>query len=115
MILMEYYFFVRWRQLNPGISVIYFTVIIVVVMTQARNRRQLMRKIIKKKESGNRGHFIMNEAIKMFLGKECVVYTFENTGVKGIVEAADDGWLRIKTKKGQQLVNPDFVSRIREV
>jgi hypothetical protein len=57
----------------------------------------------------------MNEAIKVFLGKECVIYTFENTSIKGVVEAADDGWLRIKTKKGQQLVNPDFVSRIREV
>ncbi len=50
-----------------------------------------------------------------FLGKKCVVYTFEGAGIRGIVEAAQDGWLRIKTKKGQQLVNPDFVSRIREV
>lgn len=57
----------------------------------------------------------MNEAINIFLGKECVVYTFEGASIKGIVEAAQDGWLRIKTKKGQQLVNPDFVSRIREV
>jgi hypothetical protein len=101
--------------LNNGIFVVYFVILYVVIITQVRSRRQIMRKIIKKKKSRNRGNLIMNEAIKIFLGKECVVYTFENTSVKGVVEAAEDGWLRIKTKKGQQLVNPDFVSRIREV
>lgn len=101
--------------MNNGIFVVYFVILYVVIITQVRSRRQIMRKIIKKKKSRNRGNLIMNEAIKIFLGKECVVYTFENTSVKGVVEAAEDGWLRIKTKKGQQLVNPDFVSRIREV
>jgi len=101
--------------LNSGTYTVIFIVIFVAFMSQMRNRRQVMKKIIRKKKTLNREVYLMNEAIKIFLGKECVVYTFENTSIKGIVEAAEDSWLRIATKKGQQLVNPDFVSRIREV
>ena len=101
--------------MNSGTYTVIFIVIFVAFMSQMRNRRQVMKKIIRKKRTLNREVNLMNEAIKIFLGKECVVYTFENTSIKGIVEAAEDGWLRIATKKGQQLVNPDFVSRIREV
>lgn len=101
--------------MNFGGLIPLFIIIIVTVITQARNKRQVMRMIIKRKKIKNGEKSIMNEAINIFLGKECVVYTFEGASIKGIVEAAQDGWLRIKTKKGQQLVNPDFVSRIREV
>lgn len=100
--------------MNNGLIGVYLVIILAIVMALLRNRRQMMRKIILRKKHSNREGFRMTEAIKRFLGKECVVYTFENNAVKGVIEAEEDGWLRIQTKKGTQLVNPDFVSRIRE-
>jgi hypothetical protein len=61
-----------------------------------------------------KGKSIMNEAIKSFIGKDCVITTL-NTTITGVVESIEDNWVSIKPENGgSEIVNIDHVSRIRE-
>lgn len=59
----------------------------------------------------------MKELAEQFIGKECIIYTlnsnFEN--VLGIIKEVSDGGMLIEDKTGvQEILNLDFVTRIRE-
>lgn len=59
----------------------------------------------------------MKELAKRFIGKECVIYTVtSNDGsVQGAIKEIDDGGMVIEKKTGElEIVNLDFVTRIRE-
>ena len=100
--------------MNPAIWIAIYLPIIVAVIVAVRNKRQMMKHIVLKKKSGIKGVGFMNELIKNCLGKECVVYTFEGTQIKGVIEATESNWVSISTSKGPQIVNLDFISRIRQ-
>ena len=55
----------------------------------------------------------MVELAKRFLEKECVVDTIEHQ-VIGVIEEVSDGAVLLKTESGMQMLNLDFVERIRE-
>lgn len=55
----------------------------------------------------------MKELSKKFIGKECLIYTF-NSQLQGTIEEVTDGALLIKNKDNVEAVNLDFVMRIRE-
>lgn len=55
----------------------------------------------------------MTELAKRFVGKDCLVYTF-NGEVTGVIEEVCGGALLIKNNDNIQAVNLDFVVRIRE-
>lgn len=74
----------------------------------------MMRKMLIKKKVKVRRDGFMNELIGKFLGKECVIYTFEGNRVKGTIEKVEGNWLSISTTKATQIVNADFISRIRQ-
>lgn len=59
----------------------------------------------------------MKELAEQFIGKECIIYmlnsNFEN--VLGIIKEVSDGGMLIEDKTGvQEILNLDFVTRIRE-
>lgn len=58
----------------------------------------------------------MEELAKRFIGKECLVYTIsgESVSVKGTVLEVTDGWLVVEEGGDQQIVNLEYVTRIRE-
>lgn len=55
----------------------------------------------------------MNEIIKNFIGKECFIHTFQ-TQLVGTIESLEDNWISIKNANGLEIVNIDYISRIRE-
>jgi len=59
----------------------------------------------------------MNELIKKFIGKECIITTM-NESVTGIVESVEDNWIEVspikKNKIGSEIISLDYISRIRE-
>ena len=55
----------------------------------------------------------MVELAKRFLGKECLIDTIEHQ-VVGIVKEVLDGAMLLETESGEQVLNLDFVERIRE-
>ena len=55
----------------------------------------------------------MNEVIKNFIVKECLIHTFQ-TQVSGVIESIENNWISIKTKGKIEIINIDYISRIRE-
>lgn len=100
--------------MNPAIWVAIYLPIIVAIIAATRNKRQMMRHIIRMKKLKIRGADSMNELIKSWLGKDCIVITFEGTQIKGVMETAESNWVCIRTPKGPEMVNLDFISRIRQ-
>lgn len=59
----------------------------------------------------------MKELAKQFIGKECIIYTVTSDGgsVEGVIKEIDDGGMIIERNFGErEIVNLDFVTRIRE-
>ena len=77
----------------------------------ARRRAQaaLLRNLRRKKKGGGP----MNDAIRTYIGKECVVSTLDDT-LTGTVKEVADNWLILTTKDGDESVNLDYVKRVRE-
>ena len=55
----------------------------------------------------------MVELAKRFLEKECVIDPVEHQ-VIGVIEEVSEGAILLKTESGMQMLNLDFVERIRE-
>ena len=59
----------------------------------------------------------MKDLAKQFIGKECAVYTVTSTdaSIRGVITEIDDGGMVIEKKSGEkEIMNLDFVTRIRE-
>ena len=97
--------------MNPAIYVGVFLPLLVILLEQQQNDAQMTtNRIVKRKK---KGLTYMNESVKQFIGKNCLIYTYNNQ-LTGIVVSVEDNWLTIKTKAGTELVNLDYINRIRE-
>jgi len=55
----------------------------------------------------------MVELAKRFVGKECIIYTF-NSQINGTIKEVSDGAILLDNKGTEEAVNVDFIIRIRE-
>lgn len=72
---------------------------------------------IRNKRKQDKEKSIMKELAKQFIDKECIIYTItSNDGsLQGIIKEVCDGGMIIESISGErQVVNLDFVTRIRE-
>ena len=59
----------------------------------------------------------MKELAKQFIGEECIIYTIASCdgSIQGIIKEIDDGGMVIERNSGErEIINLDFVTRIRE-
>ena len=78
-----------------------------------RSEQIMITKLLKKKFS--KETVKMTEIAKRFIGKECIVYTFNSQQYEGTLTEVTDGALVIVRQNGdEELINLDFVLRIRE-
>ena len=59
----------------------------------------------------------MKELGRQFIGEECIIYTItSNEGsIQGVIKEIDDGGMVIERNSGErEIVNLDFVTRIRQ-
>lgn len=56
----------------------------------------------------------MMEAAKQFIGKDCYIYMLSGE-CRGIIREVTDHALIVEMKKTRELINLDFVLRIREL
>ena len=92
--------------------------LLLVMIPQITRRRRLaaIRHILNQKKR-NKERSEMKELAKRFIGKECVIYTVtSNDGsVQGAIKEIDDGGMVIEKKSGElEIINLDYVTRIRE-
>ncbi|MDD6279559.1 MAG: DUF6897 domain-containing protein [Ruminococcus sp.] len=56
----------------------------------------------------------MIELAKNFIGKECLIYTFNGSQVEGVIKDISGNALLVENKGNTEVLNLDFVIRIRE-
>lgn len=95
---------------NPGIYVI-LLVLAVVLYSQQRRKRRMIAQRIQCKQGGNRQ---MQELAKKFVGQECIVHTFDNNQIVGILREVSEKGLLLERSGASEALNLDYVVRIRE-
>lgn len=75
-----------------------------------RRRRQLIQRRRRKK-----GEHPLNELVRRCLGKHCLICLGGmGADLEGTVEEIEGNWISLRTKKGVELVNLDYINRIQE-
>ncbi len=56
----------------------------------------------------------MKALAERFIGKECLLYSFDGHQLDGVVKEVTDGAILVEKSGGLEAINLDFVARIRE-
>lgn len=75
----------------------------------AKKRRRLAWKL---KKHRKRRQEAMNELLQQYVGQEFILYTMD-AQVTGTIESVDGNWVAVKTKTNTDLLNTDYIIRIR--
>ena len=97
----------------------WWIVVILIIFWRIRKRRRSAAAVwqIQTRRKQNKENIIMKELAKQFIGEECIIYTItSNDGsVQGVIKEIDDSGMIIERNSGErEIVNLDFVTRIRE-
>ena len=99
--------------MNPSYTIIIMLWIIIFIMFRNRRKVAIIRKTIKKRKVG--GDTKMKELAKKFIDKECVIYSFDgNHTYIGKIKEVTDGAILVEKDNKIEVLNLDFVFRIRE-
>ncbi|WP_455714591.1 DUF6897 domain-containing protein [Anaerosporobacter sp.] len=97
--------------LQPAIYIAIFLPLFFSLIHNSRNKQVMIKQLIKSKKSG--GSKQMLEFAKKFINKECLIYTF-NSQITGVIKEVSDGAILIENKSTIEVVNLDYITRIRE-
>ena len=87
--------------------------IIIFIMFSNRRKAVIIRKIIEKRKIG--GNAEMKELAERFIEKECIIYSFDSIHqYEGIIKEVTDGAILVEKDGKLEVINLDFVIRIRE-
>ncbi|KGK81476.1 hypothetical protein DP73_21400 [Desulfosporosinus sp. HMP52] len=88
-------------------------ILLYVILPQQRAVQKAVLLKIRKRKGVVR---MTNELIMKYIGKKCLISTGTfGTNVKGIIMAANENWLEVETKKGNELINAEFIQSIKIV
>ena len=89
-------------------------VLFIILYIMYHNRRAVVaRQIIKKRKT--RGNTEMKELAKRFIDKECIISSFDgNHQYEGVIKEVTDGAILVEKDGKIEVLNLDFVIRIRE-
>lgn len=98
--------------------IILLALLLLVIIPGIRRRRRLaaVRHILNRKKQ-NREKMAMKELAKRFIGKECIIYTItsNDSSIQGVIEEIGDSGMTVKRNSGEtEIINLEFVTRIRE-
>ena len=101
-----------------SLYLILLALLLLVVIPWILRQRRLaaIRHILNQKKQNKENH-AMKELAKRFIEKECIIYTItSNDGsVQGVIKEIGDGGMVIEKASGEsEIINLDFVTRIRE-
>lgn len=97
----------------------WWLVVILMILWRIRKRRKTAAAVwqIQNRRKQNKEILVMKELARQFIGEECIIYTItSNDGsVQGVIKEIDDGGMVIERNSGErEIINLDFVTRIRE-
>ena len=101
-----------------SIYLILLAILLLVIIPQITRRRRMaaVRHILNRKIQ-NKENGVMKELAKRFIGEECIIYTIasDDGSVQGFIKEIDDGGMVIEKNSGElEIINLDFVTRIRQ-
>ena len=91
-------------------------IILFLVILPRRKRAAAVRQFLNRKKQ-NKESNEMKELAKRLIGEDCIIYTItsESGSIQGVLKEVEDGGLVIEKTTGEtEIVNLDFVTRIRE-
>lgn len=94
-----------------NVYIILFMTIFIVFYQKRKNDKVILKQIIESKNKKEKSEML--ELAKIFIGKECLVYTF-NSQVTGIIKEVSDGAVLLENKNISEVINLDYIIRIRE-
>ena len=58
----------------------------------------------------------MSEIFNKYIGKDCIVYTSysSSSAIECNVTGVSDNWLCIRTRDGEEVINFDYIVRVKE-
>ena len=94
--------------------------LLLVLNISRQNRKTVARQILIKKRKTIINKRLENrkkmfEAAKKFIGKKCVIYTFNSDYITGVIKEVSEGAILVDRKGNEEILNLDFVVRIKEV
>ena len=97
---------------SSSIAVIMMMIVLVIIVSQRNNIARIIagQKTNKISEEEKQQ---MVELAKSFIGRECIIYTI-NSQLEGTILQVEQGALLVQSKNSRELINLDFVTRIRE-
>lgn len=98
--------------MNPAIWLCILLPIIIVLISQNEEKKTAVILRIKRKKGGR---LSVLEMLDGFIGKECLIYTMHSSSqVAGIIRSVKDNWVEVESKGTIELVNADYIVRVRE-
>lgn len=89
---------------------------LIIGIYSSNKKKKFFRRLQKIKNRRAKGVIsTMNELVQSYIGKDCLINCSEfSGGVCGIIKVVNDNWIQVQTKQGMEIINMDFISRIRE-
>ncbi len=90
--------------------------LVILPLLARRKRAAAIRQFLNRKKQ-NKESNEMKELAKRLIGEDCIIYTItsESGSIQDVLKEVEDGGLVIKKATGEtEIVNLDFVTRIRE-
>ena len=106
--------------MDPAQTALPPLLILMVLIMHERQQRSMRAQILlqhkrRKRHNKTEEHQTMFELAKRFIGKECVIHTFNGSQFAGTVKEVTEGALLLEDKIGnQEIVNLDCITRLRE-
>ena len=100
--------------MEPTYYIPIFFMFFILWITRRREEQEAKIHILKRKKQRNKGDNTMIELAKKMIGKECLIYTFNGTQLTGTVAEVEGSALMLDNGKEREIVNLDYVMRIRE-
>lgn len=97
--------------LNTSVYIALFILLFIVIYSGKRNEKIILKQIKKMKNKEERAE--MTELAKRFIGKECVISTF-NSQVVGVIKEVTDGAVLIENNENLEIINIDYIVKIKE-
>ena len=97
----------------------WWIVVILILFWWIRKRRRTAAAVrqIQNRRKQNKEILAVKELAKQFIGEECIIYTItsDDGSVQGVIKEIDDGGMIIDRNSGErEIINLDFVTRIRQ-
>ena len=97
--------------MNPVIYILLFLVVIILLGQRRRKKGIFLRQVMKRKKAG--GNNAMQELIRQFIGKRCLIQTF-NAQADGVIKEVSGGGILLEKDNAVEVINLDFIVCVKE-